>query len=129
MANTDRSSWAHDPLNKSERGHQGMRARRIRLGQALVVVAVIAAVLAFVRPRSPRPPRLRLIEIYEVKPDGRLGPYGSTVVNLDAKPNTLHGEPDGETRYRRIIADLKARKEVYKDREVRGFRPNGEPIE
>ena len=117
------------PGPESERSHEGMRTRRLRLRHALLAIAVAAAVLAIIRPRPPRPPRYRYIEVYETKPDGRSAPYGFIRMNLDAKPNMLHGEPDGETRYRRIIAELKAQKAVFTDREVRGFRPNGEPIE
>ncbi len=105
--------------------------RRLRFGirSLMILVAVVAIALFLLRSDSSRPgPRYRLIEVFDRNPDGSIGSIGRQRLDLDDPADDFHGTPDGETRFREIIARLNASKAEYRVTSPRGFRPNGDPI-
>src|SRR5829696_1728303 len=93
-----------------------MRLRvRFTVRCLMVVVAVAAVALLIVKlTRSPAVPRYRVIEVSHRRPDGSVAAVETIGLSRDARADACHGMPDGETRFREVVARLKASKAEYK---------------
>ena len=108
-----------------------MQPRAVRFGirGLLILVAIAAVALCIVKLNWPESrSRYRMIEAVHSGVDGSLNSGQHWCLDLDSPVDDFHGTPDGKTRFREIIARLKANKAEYKVTSPRGFRPDGEPI-
>ena len=99
-----------------------MQRRGVRFGiRSLMILTAIATVPLLILKSTGTGPRYRMIEGFQRASDGSLVSVGQWRLNLDSPVDDFHGMPDGKTRFRELIARLRAGKFEYKVSNPRGF--------